>query len=79
MIVKRLVFKAKNSDYFRQYITEDLDRYLRRKRRENCHGNHIEMIAIAEMYNRPIEVYEYTTGTLIFSCLILVSIVCNEI
>jgi len=50
----------KNSDYFKQYMIEDVDRYLSRKRQETCHGNHIEIIAIAEIYNRPIEVYEYS-------------------
>ncbi|UJR30874.1 hypothetical protein I4U23_018387 [Adineta vaga] len=52
---------VKNADFFREYITEDFDRYISRKRRQNCHGNHIEMIALSELYNRPIEVYEYST------------------
>lgn len=52
---------AKNSDYFKQYITEDVERYVSRKRVDTCHGNHIEIIALAEIYNRPIEVYEYST------------------
>jgi hypothetical protein len=52
---------VKNADFFRAYITEDFDHYITRKRRQNCHGNHIEMIALSELYNRPIEVYEYTT------------------
>jgi OTU domain-containing protein 5 len=43
-------------------MTEDVDRYITRKRHENTHGNHIEMIALAEIFNRPIEVYEYSTG-----------------
>ncbi|CAF4524325.1 unnamed protein product [Rotaria sp. Silwood1] len=51
---------VKNSDFFRAYITEDFDQYITRKRRQNCHGNHIEMIALSELYNRPIEVYEYS-------------------
>jgi len=51
---------AKNADYFKQYMTEDVNRYISRKRQDNCHGNHIEIIAIAEIYNRPIEVYEYS-------------------
>jgi len=52
---------VKNADFFRAYITEDFDQYVNRKRRQNCHGNHIEMIALSELYNRPIEVYEYST------------------
>ncbi|CAF1481120.1 unnamed protein product [Didymodactylos carnosus] len=52
---------VKNADFFRNYITEDFDHYVSRKRKHNCHGNHIEMIALSELYNRPIEVYEYST------------------
>ncbi|CAF0830515.1 unnamed protein product [Rotaria sordida] len=51
---------VKNADFFRSYITEDFDHYVTRKRRQHCHGNHIEMIALSELYNRPIEVYEYS-------------------
>ncbi|CAF0954080.1 unnamed protein product [Adineta ricciae] len=52
---------VKNADFFCEYITEDFDHYVSRKRRQNCHGNHIEIIALSELYNRPIEVYEYST------------------
>ena len=54
--------QVKNADFFREYITEDFDHYVSRKRRQNCHGNHIEIIALSELYNRPIEVYEYSAG-----------------
>lgn len=59
-IIPPLFFKVKNADFFRSYITEDFDHYITRKRRQHCHGNHIEMIALSELYNRPIEVYEYS-------------------
>lgn len=52
----------KNADYFSNYVTEDFTTYINRKRKNNCHGNHIEMQAMAEMYNRPVEVYQYGTG-----------------
>ena len=52
---------AKNADYFKQYMTEDVERYIARKRQDTCFGNYIEIIAIAEIYNRPVEVYEYST------------------
>ncbi len=52
----------KNADYFSNYVTEDFTTYINRKRKNNCHGNHIEMQAMAEMYNRPVEVYQYSTG-----------------
>lgn len=57
------VLQMKNADYFSNYVTEDFTTYINRKRKNNCHGNHIEMQAMAEMYNRPVEVYQYSTGT----------------
>jgi len=42
-------------------MTEDVERYIARKRQDTCFGNYIEIIAIAEIYNRPIEVYEYSS------------------
>lgn len=50
---------AKNSDYFSHYVTEDFSEYIRRKRLNNSHGNHVEIQALSEMFNRPIEVYHY--------------------
>ena len=43
-------------------MTEDFDSYIRRKKNDYCHGNNVEMQALSEMYNRPIEVYVYSTG-----------------
>lgn len=54
-------YMMKNCDYFSQYVTEDFATYIRRKRMDNCHGNHVEMQAISELYNRNIEVYLYST------------------
>ncbi|XP_043936195.1 OTU domain-containing protein 5 isoform X2 [Protopterus annectens] len=54
-------YLVKNADYFSNYVTEDFTTYINRKRKNNCHGNHIEMQAMAEMYNRPVEVYQYGT------------------
>ncbi len=56
------ILQAKNRDFFSQYITEDFNTYLNRKRHENAHGNHIEMQAISELYNRPVEVFQYSIG-----------------
>lgn len=53
--------QAKNSDYFSQYVTEDFSEYLRRKSLDHSHGNHIEIQAMSEMFNRPIEVYHYSS------------------
>jgi len=50
----------RNADYFSQYVTEDFDEYVRRKRRPHVHGNHLEIQALAEMYCRPIHIYCYS-------------------
>lgn len=62
LLIKGFFFQMKNADYFSNYVTEDFTTYINRKRKNNCHGNHIEMQAMAEMYNRPVEVYQYSTG-----------------
>ncbi|XP_063952737.1 OTU domain-containing protein 5-A-like [Lytechinus pictus] len=54
-------YMTKNADYFSQFITEDFPTYIGRKRLDSCHGNHVEMQALSEMYNRNIEVYMYST------------------
>jgi len=57
-----IALQAKNCDFFKQYVTEDFSTYLTRKRSEHCHGNHVEMQALCELYNRPIEVYQLSIG-----------------
>lgn len=54
-------YMAKNNDFYKQFVTEDFTMYLNRKRTDHCHGNHIEMQALSELYNRPIEVYQCTS------------------
>ncbi|KAI1727183.1 OTU-like cysteine protease domain-containing protein [Ditylenchus destructor] len=51
---------AKNRDHFSQFVTEDFDLYLRRKREMDTHGNHVELQAVSEIFLRPIEIYEYS-------------------
>ena len=53
-------FQAQNGDYFSQYITEDIRDYVTRKRYLGVHGNHLEIQALSEMYNRPIHIYCYS-------------------
>lgn len=55
-------FQVKNKDFFAPYMTEDFDKYVARKRKWNVHGNHLEIQAMSEMYNRTIEVYCYEIG-----------------
>jgi OTU domain-containing protein 5 len=47
-------------------VTEDFDKYVTRKRRWNVHGNHLEIQAMSELYNRTIEVYCYQISNTIF-------------
>ncbi|KAG8237654.1 hypothetical protein J437_LFUL017649 [Ladona fulva] len=52
-------FLLLNKDHYKQYMTEDLDAYVTRKRNDFVHGNHIELQALSEMFNRAIEVFSY--------------------
>lgn len=45
-----------------QYVTEDFNTYIARKQLDRTHGNHVEIHAMSELYNRPIEVYCYKIG-----------------
>jgi len=49
-----------------QYVTEDFNTYIARKRLDRTHGNHVEIHAMSELYNRPIEVYCYEIGKSIY-------------
>ncbi|EDW72753.1 uncharacterized protein Dwil_GK17016 [Drosophila willistoni] len=48
-----------NREYFGQFVTEDINNYIQRKRARDAHGNHIEIQAISEIYSRTVEVYCY--------------------
>ena len=48
----------KERDFYSQYLSEDFDAYIARKRRDRVYGNHLELQAISELYNRRIEVYD---------------------
>lgn len=50
---------SKNREYFSHFVTEDINNYIKRKRRKDSHGNHIEIQAMSEIYSRPVEVYCY--------------------
>eukprot|EP01105_Mastigella_eilhardi_P015399 TRINITY_DN3516_c0_g2_i1.p1 TRINITY_DN3516_c0_g2~~TRINITY_DN3516_c0_g2_i1.p1 ORF type:complete len:360 (-),score=106.80 TRINITY_DN3516_c0_g2_i1:91-1140(-) len=53
-------YLEKERDHFSQYVTEDFGTYLSRKRKARANGNHVELQAAAEIYNRPVEVYCYS-------------------
>ncbi|KAH8309699.1 hypothetical protein KR067_000136 [Drosophila pandora] len=51
-----------NREYFGQFVTEDINSYIQRKRARDAHGNHIEIQAISEIYSRTVEVYCYQSN-----------------
>ncbi|KAH9518967.1 OTU domain-containing protein 5 [Bulinus truncatus] len=55
-----LDYMSKNAEFYSQYVTEDFTTYINRKRMDSCHGNHLEIQAITELFNRPVEVYQYS-------------------
>ncbi|XP_010557427.1 PREDICTED: OTU domain-containing protein 5-like isoform X2 [Tarenaya hassleriana] len=54
-------YMERERDHFSQFITEGFTTYLKRKRRDKVYGNNVEIQALAEMYNRPIHIYSYST------------------
>lgn len=59
-VVRRLCLDhmERERDHFSPYITQDFDDYILRKRRPMTFGNHVEIQAISEIYNRPVEVFD---------------------
>jgi len=49
-------------EHFSQFVTEDINEYIKRKRVDKSYGNNIEIQAMSEIYNRPIEVYSAVSG-----------------
>ncbi|KAF2358856.1 OTU domain [Trinorchestia longiramus] len=50
-----------NKDMFAPFVSEDYQTYVTRKRQRDVFGNHVEIAAMSEMYNRVIEVYCYSS------------------
>ncbi|EOD39669.1 hypothetical protein EMIHUDRAFT_200249 [Emiliania huxleyi CCMP1516] len=48
---------AAESAHFSPYVAEDIHTYVARKRRDGVYGNHVELQALSELYNRRVEVY----------------------
>ena len=50
-------------DFYKDYVVggdEFFDEYLKRKRQDGCWGDDLEIQALSEIYNRPIEIYAYS-------------------
>jgi len=50
-------YMEKERNHFSQFVVEDFLEYITRKRKDTVYGNHLELQAIAELYNRPILIY----------------------
>eukprot|EP01124_Arcella_intermedia_P009567 TRINITY_DN16245_c0_g1_i2.p1 TRINITY_DN16245_c0_g1~~TRINITY_DN16245_c0_g1_i2.p1 ORF type:complete len:264 (+),score=65.58 TRINITY_DN16245_c0_g1_i2:33-824(+) len=50
-------YMDKERNHFSQFVVEDFTEYIKRKRQDTVYGNHLELQAIAELYNRPILIY----------------------
>eukprot|EP01104_Vermistella_antarctica_P010199 TRINITY_DN269_c0_g2_i1.p1 TRINITY_DN269_c0_g2~~TRINITY_DN269_c0_g2_i1.p1 ORF type:complete len:420 (+),score=96.91 TRINITY_DN269_c0_g2_i1:238-1497(+) len=64
---KVMDYLDKERSYFSQFITEDIQEFIARKRKDRVFANNVEMQAVAEMFNRPIEVYERDKEVNIFN------------
>lgn len=59
-----LDFMAKDEAHFAPFIqNESFHDYIRRKRKYGVHGNNVEIQAISELYNRPVEVFIPNNGS----------------
>lgn len=47
--------------FFESYIHGDFNSYIERKSADGVWGDDIELEAMSEIYNRPIEIYAYST------------------
>lgn len=53
-----LDFMEREADHYRNFVAdEEFDAYIVRKRTDGVHGNHTEIQAMSELYNRSIEVF----------------------
>lgn len=51
-------YMERDREFFSMYVGEDFDEYLARQRKPNEWGDHVEVVALREMYNKNVEVYD---------------------
>jgi len=58
-IVRRdcINYIEQNRDYFAEFIAGNFNEYINRMRQDGTFGDHVEIQACAEIYNRPVEIY----------------------
>jgi hypothetical protein len=52
-------YMCRDRDYFSTFIAEDFDTYVAKRRQDKQWGDHIEVVAMREMFNRNVEVYNW--------------------
>jgi OTU domain-containing protein 5 len=61
-----LIFlKESESEFFSRFIVGDqaeFQSYISKMRRDGEWGDHVEIQAMSEIYDRPIEIYAYSDG-----------------
>jgi len=50
-------YMERERDHYSQFVTEDFSDYITRKKKDRVFGNHLELQAICELYNRPVEIF----------------------
>lgn len=57
------MYKEKEKEHFSQFVNDEpFDLYVLRKRRDGVHGNNLEIQALSELFNRPVEVFVPENG-----------------
>jgi len=54
---KCVAYIRNEREFFKEYLTEDLDEYCDRKAQDGVWGDDIEIQAIGEIYDSKIEIY----------------------
>lgn len=51
-------YMERDRDFFSSYVAEDFDTYIARQRQLNEWGDHVEIVALREMFNKNVEIYD---------------------
>ena len=59
--IRCMDYIQKEGDYFKGFIEGALEAYVNRKKLNGIWGDDVEIQAMSEIYDRPIEIYAYDT------------------
>jgi len=51
-------YMERDKTFFNLYIGDDFDEYVKRQRQDKQWGDHVEIVALREMYNKNVEIYD---------------------